>query len=450
MTRLLLVDDDASLRETLALDLARRSYVVTSRDSATSALGALEEAEFDVVVTDLRMPDTNGIDLCKAIALRRRDLPVIVMTGFGSYEAAVDAIRAGAFDFLSKPIRLDMLAIAVERAVNHRRLVRRVATLEEGASDDELLGSSSAFLHVVDLVGRVAETDTTLLVTGESGTGKELVARAVHKRSRRKDGPFVAINCAAVPESLLESELFGHVRGAFTDARSAESGLFVTANGGTIFLDEIGDMPLAIQPKLLRVLQERTVRPVGSSTERPLDVRVIAATNRDLETAVEEGRFREDLYYRINVVHIALPPLRARAADILPLARRFVTDFARRQGREALGLSAGCARRLTAYTWPGNVRELQNCMERAVALTRSVEVEEEDLPDKVRHHRASKLVIEVDDPAAFVPLEQIEREYIARALAAVRGNKSAAARLLGIDRKRLYRMMERLGVADGT
>ncbi len=453
MTRILLVDDDAALSETLELDLVRRGYGVQCRRSAAAALAAMQESEFDVIVTDLRMPETNGIDFCRTVVERRPDVPVVVLTAFGSYESAVEAMRAGAFDFLSKPVRLDVLAIAVDRAAEHRTLVKRVRKLEREATPEtepELTGSSSAFREVVELLGRVAETETTVLVTGESGTGKELVARAIHKRSRRRDGPFVAINCAAVPESLLESELFGHVRGAFTDARTSEPGLFVAANGGTILLDEIGDMPLAIQPKLLRVLQERTVRAVGANTERPIDVRVVAATNRDLETAVEEGRFREDLYYRINVVHVPVPPLRARAADIFPLAQRFATEFARRSGREITGISVACARRLATYAWPGNIRELQNCMERAVALARGEYIEVEDLPEKVRDHRASRLVIDVDDPSAFVPLEQIEREYIARALQAVRGNKSAAARLLGIERKRLYRLMDRLGVLRDT
>ena len=299
---------------------------------------------------------------------------------------------------------------------------------------------------VLTLMDRVAPSDTTVLVTGESGTGKELIARAIHARSRRADKPFVAINCAAVPETLLESELFGHVRGAYTDARTNEPGLFVTANGGTLFLDEIGDLPLAVQPKLLRVLQERTVRPVGGSSERPIDVRVIAATNHDLETAVEDGRFRGDLYYRINVVNVSLPPLRARGPDILPLAMRFVAAAAKRAKKEITGIDPAAAERLMAFPWPGNIRELQNCVEHAVALARFDQISVDDLPEKVRSFKSSHVLVAGDDPSELVPLEQVERRYIARVMAVVGGNKSAAARVLGIDRKRLYRMLERLGI----
>jgi two-component system response regulator HydG len=256
----------------------------------------------------------------------------------------------------------------------------------------------------------------------------------------------VAINCAAMPESLLESELFGHAKGAFTDAKTAEPGLFTRANRGTIFLDEIGDMPLGLQPKLLRVLQERTVRPVGGRDEVPIDVRVIAATNRDLESAIEEGRFREDLYYRINVVHVPLPALRARVGDILPLAQHFLVHFATRADKKVTGIAPAAAEKLTSYAWPGNVRELQNCMERAIALTGFEQVGVDDLPEKIRDYRRSHVLVASDDPSELVPLEEVERRYIARVMEAVNGNKTAAARILGIDRKRLYRMLDRLAV----
>ncbi len=311
---------------------------------------------------------------------------------------------------------------------------------------DELVGQSPAMRVVYDLIERVATSDATILVSGESGTGKEVVARVIHARSRRKGGPFVAINCAAMPESLLESELFGHAKGAFTDAKTAEPGLFTRANRGTIFLDEIGDMPLGLQPKLLRVLQERAVRAVGARDEVPIDVRVVAATNRDLESAIEEGRFREDLFYRINVVHIALPPLRARAGDILPIAQLFLGHFAARAEKNVTGIAPAAAEKLVGYAWPGNVRELQNCMERAVALTRFDQIVVDDLPEKVRVYRRSHVLVASDDPSELVPLEEVERRYIARVMEAVNGNKTAAARILGIDRKRLYRMLDRLDV----
>jgi DNA-binding NtrC family response regulator len=448
--RVLLVDDDAPLCETLALGLRKRGFDVAARTSAQDALQALHAGDFDVVVTDLNMRGIGGIELCERIVANRPDVPVLVLTAFGSMDSAVAAIRAGAYDFINKPVELDVLAIAVDRAATHRSLREEVKRLrlETGRLPrfNALVGESPAMHEAYDLIERVAAADATVLITGESGTGKEVVARAIHDRSHRRGGPFVAINCASVPEALLESELFGHAKGAFTDARTAEAGLFSRANRGTIFLDEIGDMPLGLQPKLLRVLQERTVRPVGGHEEVPVDVRVVAATNRDLESAIEERRFREDLYYRINVVHIPLPPLRARGGDILPLAQHFLSHFAARAGKKVAGIAPAAAQKLVAYGWPGNVRELQNCMERAVALTRFEQIGVDDLPEKVRDYRRSHVLVASDDPSELVPLEEVERRYIARVVEAVRGNKTAAARILGIDRKRLYRMLDRLEV----
>jgi two-component system response regulator HydG len=301
---------------------------------------------------------------------------------------------------------------------------------------------------VYDLVDRVAETDASVLITGESGTGKELVARAIHDRSRRKAGPFVAVNCAAVAETLLESELFGHVRGAFTDAKQGRAGLFVEANNGTFFLDEIGELPLGLQPKLLRALQERRVRPVGGNAEVPFDARLVTATNRDLETAVEDGRFRGDLFYRIDVVHVPVPPLRARGTDVLLLAQHFAQYFAGTFAKEVKGLSPAVAEKLLAYPWPGNVRELGNAIERAVALTRSLNLQVEDLPEKIRDHRVSEFVVSSFDPTELVPLEEVERRYILRVLEAVHGNRTMAAQTLGLDRKTLYRKLKGYGVSE--
>lgn len=449
-TRVLLVDDEASLCETLAIGLRKRGTDVAWRTSAGEALELLETDDFDVVVTDLRMRGVHGIELCERIASNRSDVPVIVFTAFGSLDSAISAIRAGAYDFINKPVEIDVLAIAVDRAASHKHLREEVKRLRIEAGQlprfDELVGQSPGMRTVYDFIDRVAALDATVLVSGESGTGKEVVARALHSRSRRKNGHFVAINCAAMPESLLESELFGHAKGAFTDAKTAEPGLFSRANQGTIFLDEIGDMPLGLQPKLLRVLQERTVRPVGAREEVAIDVRVVVATNRDLESAVEEGRFREDLYYRINVVHIPLPPLRARAGDILPLAQHFLAHFATRADKRVTGIARAAAEKLVSYAWPGNVRELQNCMERAVALTRFEQIVVDDLPEKIRLYRSSHVLVAGDDPSELVPLEEVERRYIARVMEAVGANKTAAARILGIDRKRLYRMLDRLAV----
>jgi two-component system response regulator HydG len=448
--RVLIVDDDASLCETLALGLGKRGYRTESRMVAGDALVVLAAEEFDVVVTDLNMRGTGGIELCERIVANRPDIPVIVLTAFGSLETAVSAIRAGAYDFISKPVELDVLAIAINRAAKHRELREEVRRLRQevvrAGPPDDFVGQSSAMRAVYEMIERVSDSETTVFVTGESGTGKELVARALHRRSRRRERPFVAINCAAMPEGLLESELFGHTKGAFTDAKSDQPGLFLQADGGTLFLDEIGDMPATLQPKLLRVLQDRSVRPVGARTWVPIDVRLITATNRDLESAIEEGAFREDLYYRINVVHIDLPPLRSRAGDVLPLAQHFLRQFAARAEKNIAGISPAAAEKLVAYSWPGNVRELQNCIERSVALARYDHIATDDLPEKIRAYRSSNVIVAGDDPSELVRMEELERRYIARVMEAVGGNKTAAARILGLDRKRLYRMLERLGL----
>ncbi|MBL8941386.1 MAG: sigma-54-dependent Fis family transcriptional regulator, partial [Archangium sp.] len=336
------------------------------------------------------------------------------------------------------------------RAVQHRSLRREVQRLRLEVSSGAgpqlhgIIAASGAMQKALDVVARVATTQTSILITGESGTGKEVMARAIHERSGRR-GPFVAINCAAMPEALLESELFGHVRGAFTDAREARVGLFTEANGGTLLLDEIGDMPVGLQPKLLRVLQERKVRPLGARAEHPVDVRIIAATHRDLETRIEAGSFREDLYFRLNVVSLHLPPLRERTADILPMAQKFLAQFSERAGKAVKGLSARAAEKLLTYDWPGNVRELSNCIERAVALTRYDEVGIDDLPEKVVAHRPTRVVLAAEDPSEFITLEELEKRYTLKVLEALQGNKTQAARILGIERKTLYRKLEAWG-----
>jgi two-component system, NtrC family, response regulator AtoC len=446
--RVLIVDDDQALCETLEAGLVRRELEVTWRTSGDQALALLDEGDFDVIVTDLRMGQLDGIAFCERVVERRPDIPVIVLTAFGSFDTAVAAIRAGAYDFISKPVQIDVLGIALRRAAQHKALREEVKRLRSAATalpSSELLGTSSAMRAVKDVIARVADSDASVLITGESGTGKEVVARLLHASSRRHDHPFVAINCAAMPEALLESELFGHARGAFTDAKEAHVGLFARASRGTLFLDEIGDMPLGLQPKLLRVLQERTVRPLGATNEIPVDVRVVAATNRDLESAVEERRFREDLYFRLNVIHVALPPLRARAGDILLLTQHLLQKTAGREKKNILGVSPAAAEKLVAYSWPGNVRELQNCIEHAVALARYDQITPEDLPEKIRSYKSSHVLVASDDPSELVPMEEVERRYILRVLEAVGGNKTAAARVLGIERKTLYRKLERYG-----
>lgn len=444
--RVLLVDDDKSTCEVLAERLGFRGFAVEWRTSAEEALDRLDRAPFDVVVTDLRMRGMNGIDLCERVATNRPDVPVVVITAFGSLESAVAAIRAGAYDFVTKPFDIEVLALSVQRAVQLRGLREEVRglrrTVAESQQFEEVLGASPLMARMYEMLERVAPAEASVLITGETGTGKELVARALHRRSGRS-GPFVAINCAAQPEALMESELFGHAKGAFTDAKTDRAGLLVQADGGTLFLDEVGDMPLGMQAKLLRALQERRVRPVGGRAEVPFDARVLAATHRDLETAIEEKRFRDDLYYRLNVIKVELPPLRARGGDVLLLAQHFLEHFARRAAKPVVGLSAPAAERLLAYAWPGNVRELQNCVERAVALTRYEQIAVEDLPERVRTYRSSFVVVAADDPTELVPLDEVERRYILRVMEAVAGNKSAASQILGIERATLYRKLDR-------
>ena len=450
----LIVDDDQSMAETLTKAMTRRGFVVTWRTSAADALTLLDEQDFDVVVTDLHMEGMNGFEFCERVAANRPDVPVVMITAFGNLDSAVGAIRVGAYDFITKPFEVEALRITLSRAVQHRRLRDEVKRLRRVVSDtrgfDQMIGASAPVLKVKELVERVADADAGLLITGESGTGKELVARAVHQRGRSAAGPFVAINCAAIPETLLESELFGHVKGAFTDARTPRQGLFLKAHGGTLFLDEIGEMPIGMQSKLLRALQERTVRPVGSDKEFPYDARVITASNRDLETEVAERRFREDLFYRINVLRIEVPPLRVRGNDVLLLAQYFLGQFSQQTAKSVIGLSPPVAEKLLAYSWPGNIRELQNCIERAVAFTRFAELSVDDLPEKIRGYRSSELGVPGLGPDEVLTMDEVERRYITRVLKQLDGNKTLAAELLGLDRRTLYRKLERWGDPPGA
>ena len=450
--RILIVDDERSMCELLETDLRLRDFASQWFTSADKALQALDEGNFDAVLTDLKMPGTTGLQLCEKIVANRPDIPVIVMTAFGSLETAVSAIRVGAFDFVTKPIEMDLLAIALQRAITHRRLQDQVKLLSERVEQSgrfgEMIGDSPVMQDLYDQLTRVADSEASILVTGESGTGKELVARSLHKRSRRAKGPFVPVNCAAIPETLLESELFGHAKGAFTDARSERKGLFQQAERGTLFLDEIGEMPPSMQAKLLRALEESKLRPVGGDREVEFDVRVLSATNRDLETAIEDGRFREDLYFRLNVIQLELPPLRARGTDVLLIAQHYVTHLAGRAGKPITGVSEKAGEKLLSYSWPGNVRELRNVIERAVALTRYEQLAVEDLPEKIRNYRSDQVLVGSHDPAELLPMEEVERRYIQHVLNTVGGNKTTASRILGLDRKTLYRKLNSDGAAD--
>jgi two-component system response regulator HydG len=445
---ILVIDDEQDLCNLMTVALARGGSSVRAFTSAREALQRLASEDFDVVLTDLGMSEMGGIEVCEQIAKMKPGLPVIVVTADASLEAAIAAMRAGAYDFVTKPISdPELVRLAVARAVEHRRLRSELKLLrdevEAAAVPSGIIGSSAAMRRVHELIARISTGDASVLVHGETGTGKELVARRIHATGPRKDGPFVAVNCAAIPPTLIESELFGHARGAFTDAKAERAGLFVQAHRGTLFLDEVGEMPLEMQAKLLRTLQERTVRPVGANVEVPFDVRLVTATNRDLEEEVAQKRFREDLFYRINVVRISVPPLRERASDVLELAHYFLRRHAERSGRALLGIAPEAAKKLVAYGWPGNVRELENCIERAVAFARFDHVTVEDLPEKVAAYVPEHFVVVADDVHEILSLEEVERRYVGRALAILGDNKTRASELLGIDRRTLHRKIER-------
>jgi DNA-binding NtrC family response regulator len=449
-SRVLFVDDDAAMRDVVGSALGRRGFEVVCHASGVDAMATLVDQEFDAIVTDLQMEGMDGLEFCRRAMERRPSVPVIVVTAFGSMDTAVGAIRAGAYDFIAKPLQMDDLVFRLTRAVQHRQLgeeVKRLRTAVKALGPGgHLVGDSPSMKEVYTLLNRVQETDATVLITGESGTGKELVAQAVHEHGRQKTGPFVAINCAAVPETMLESELFGHAKGAYTDARTSQPGLFVRANGGTLFLDEIGEMPLSMQVKLLRALQERKVRPVGGNSEVPFDARIVCATSRDLDADVADGRFREDLYYRVNVIRIHVPPLKARGNDVLLIAQHFIERFALQSNKVVVGLASPAAERLLSYAWPGNVRELMNCLERAVALTQVDRITVDDLPEKIRTYRSSQFVLPTDNPAELLSMDEVEKRYILKVLQTVAGNKTLAAQILAFDRKTLYRKLQTYGI----
>ena len=441
-TRVLVVEDDDETRLALSDALEDLGHQVRSEPCAERALTALEHDDVDAVLTDVRMPGMGGIELCRRLSGDRPNVPVVVMTAYGDVDSAVGALRAGAFDFITKPFSVDGVAEVLDNALDRGRSSPPVTRLSSTELADEsfhgLVGSSPVMRALHQQIGRAAATDSTVLITGESGTGKELVARAIHHASERSNGPFVAVSCAAVPHEILEAELFGHEKGAFTGAVQARIGLFEQATRGTLFLDEIGDMPIDLQPKLLRVLQERRVRPLGASREVLLDTRIVTATNRDLDQAVRAGQFREDLHFRIKVLHIHLPPLRERERDVLELAEHFLP----RTGAEPHTLTPEAEQQLLGYDWPGNVRELENAVQSAVALASGGRIGLEELPTTVRQRR-SPAVATTEKPTT---LEEVERRHIEIVLKAVGWNKARAARKLGIDRATLYRKLSRFGL----
>ena len=445
--RLLVVDDDLASCEAVAEALRAEGYEVETVRGGRAALALAKEQLFDVVVSDIRMPDLDGLGLLRGLHEVNPDASVILMTAFGTVEAALAAIKEGAYDYVGKPLRLDELLLTIRRALEQRRLVRENQrfrqTLQERYHLDNIVGVSPRMIEVFKLIARVAPTRSTVLLTGESGTGKEVVARALHWNGPRAAGPFVTIDCGGLAEGLLESELFGHVRGAFTGALASRRGLFEAGDGGTVFLDEIGEIGPNVQAKLLRVLELQEVRPVGSNEPIRIDARLIAATNRDLSAEVREGRFREDLFYRLNVVSIELPSLRERLEDIPVLARHFLRKYAASNGKAIDGIVPEAMARLEAHAWPGNVRELENAIERAVAVSHHPLLLPDDLPLHLAPLAPSPHEKSAVAPGDLVSLNELTRQHLARVLVATGGNKKRAAEILGVDRRTLYRMLER-------
>jgi DNA-binding NtrC family response regulator len=444
-SRVMVVDDDADTLSLLREVVAKEGYQVETAEDAETALQKLSEWQPDLVITDIHMPGKDGLALLAAVREKAPDILVILLTAYGSLKTAVDAIKAGAFDYLSKPFVVDDIRLVVRRALEHKKLVRENRSLRDQLREryrfDNLVGSSPGMVAVYKLIARVAETDSTVLIQGESGTGKEMIARAIHANSTRSNGPFIAIDTGSLAETLLESELFGHERGAFTGAVASKKGLLEQAHLGTCFLDEIADLSPVMQSKLLRSLQEREVRRVGSETTRGIDVRIIAASKKDLKPLVEAGTFRDDLFYRLEVVTIVLPPLRDRIEDIPLLSQHFVEKYGRTREKPVTGLSSETIPLLTRYSWPGNVRELEHVIERAIALTPQPVITPEDLPEAIRT-TSTQLQARA---RGWDTLQDMEKSYILRVLEAHHQDHGQAAATLGIHRKTLLRKLRQYG-----
>jgi two-component system NtrC family response regulator len=454
--RLLVVDDEEPQRLMLASILGRAGFVVRTAADGREALARLAEGGFDALLTDQRMPGMDGLELLDRARRIQRDLPVVLMTAYGTVSTAVEAMKRGAADYLTKPFEREELMVVIEKVLRQRRLEDEVVSLRGALREryrlDNLVGTSAAMQEVFALIERVSTTDVPVLISGESGTGKELVARAIHENSRRASGPFVALNCAAVPESLLESEFFGHERGAFTGAVRAHGGRFEQADGGTLFLDEVGAMRVDLQAKLLRALQEGEIQRLGATAPRRVDVRILAATCEDLEQAIRKRTFREDLYYRLNVVPIELPPLRERPEDLPLLVDHFVSRAARKFGRDEIAVAPEVVDRLQRHAWPGNVRELENCIERMVVLARERRLTLRDVPPAIGRPAASGPggLDGFELPLEGVRLPDLERHLIQQALGRARGSLGPAARLLGISYKTLQYRIRKHGLERET
>ncbi|RVU44933.1 sigma-54-dependent Fis family transcriptional regulator [Lujinxingia sediminis] len=454
---ILVVDDERSMREFLTVMLKKEGHTVEVAACGEDATARIDAGErFKLVMTDLKMPGIGGLDVLRAIKAAQPSCQVIVMTAYATAETALSAIKLGAYDYITKPFKIAEARVAVDRALEKFALVSENLYLRDALDHrqglGQLIGTSRAMQRVFQMIRRVAPTRTTILIHGESGTGKELVARAIHDLSANAEGPFLPINCGAIPENLIESELFGHKKGAFTGAHADKEGLFVAACQGTVFLDEVGELPPSVQVKLLRVLQERKVRPVGDAAEREVTCRIVAATNRDLRQEVQEGRFREDLYYRLSVIPVEMPPLRERGGDVQLLLEHFLHRYAEEIGNPIEGIDARALAILTAYAYPGNVRELQNIVERAVTLETGALITPESLPYHLQEESFSRVARQIDVPEEGVDMEklveELERNLIARALERAGGVKTEAARLLNISFRALRYRLDKYGLND--
>lgn len=457
-TKILVVDDEESLREFLEIMLKREGYEVTTAADGDQAIKIMMKKNFDLVITDLQMPKVHGMEVLAKAKDIDHNVVVIVITAFGSTESAVEAMKLGAYDYMTKPFKIDEIKLIIKKALEKRVLTRENILLKKelGAKYNfsNIIGSAPSMVKIYDMIQRVCETKTNVLITGESGTGKELVAKAIHYNGPLKDKPFVTVNCGAIPENLMESELFGHKKGSFTGAISDKLGLFEVANGGTIFLDEIGELPLQVQVKMLRVLQEKTFKKVGGTEDITVNVRIMAATNKDLSQEVAKGQFREDLFYRLNVIHIHVPPLRDRKEDIPILADHFLDKFNKELGKPIKKISKEALDSLKEYDYPGNVRELENIIERAVSLERGLNILPESLPPVVFHPGAGlarksahgELSVTMDGINLEEIVESLERDLIEQALKKTGGIKKKAAKLLGISFRSMRYRLEKYGM----
>lgn len=447
---ILVVDDEKGQREILQTILKKEGYRIVEAPSAKEALAKLAEDEFDLILTDLKMPGMSGMELMEAILSDNPHQAVVIMTAHGTIDSAVEAMRKGAFDYLEKPLERDDLLLTLQRAFEHIALLRENRALHrklaETAAVPNIIGDHPKIREVFRIITKIAPTGSTVLINGESGTGKELVARAIHDLSPRKDNPFFAINCAAIPDSLIESELFGHEKGSFTGANTREIGIFEAASSGTVFLDEIGEMNVALQAKLLRAIQEKEIRRVGGKVNIPVDVRIVAATNKDLEAEIRKGTFREDLFYRLNVIRLNLPPLRDRGSDLATLADHFVRKYAAATGMPVQGISKAALKVLLNYTWPGNVRQLESVIERGVLMAEGTLIQPEDLPAEVHHEFDRHDLLPFEFPPSGISFEELEKELIIKAMERAEWVIAKAAPLLRMSYKTLQYRLEKFGI----